>query len=177
MVLLLVITVFFTRPATVWAFQPYDVSVYMGEGHAYLVCVSRKVKHRPELLVTPNRREVDVPIDGSHPLCHLAYLVYRMQIQTRGRWCCTLREQMADPKRAPEIVTEWLRTALPPTRLLLPHGRRLSSYSLRIVGISIFSAHHVEAEWICRWALWRSKDMAERYTQRDYARSTMHNNF
>ena len=173
LVLLLVITVFFVRPATMWAFEPYDVSVYMGGGHAYLVCVSRKVKLRPEFLVTPNRREVDVPIDESHPLCQLAYLVYRMQTQTRGRWCCALREQIAERKRAPEIVTEWLRTALTPTRLPLPSGRRLSSYSLRIAGISICSAHHVDAEWICRWALWRSKDMAERYTQRDYARSTI----
>jgi hypothetical protein len=173
LVLMLVSVVFYSRPATVWGFEPWDVCVYVAGGSSvYLACVSRHVKMHPEYLTTPNRREVRVPTgDVTHPLAQLAWCVWRLQVATNGTWCTGLRRVAGKQSAASGVITGWLRSSLPQTRLPLPAGRLLSSYSLRIAGVSIAAAHHVDSEWIVRWALWTSKAMAERYTQRDYGRS------
>ena len=82
------------RPTIAWAFELDDVLVYSIGGAMYLAYVSRDVKMHPEYLTTPNRRDIQIPMDASHPLAIIAYGVWRAQ-RARVDWCTLLRRVSA----------------------------------------------------------------------------------
>lgn len=165
---------FLVRPATVWAFQEGDFDVLATPcGRIFVVLISRDVKRHPELKVAPDRREIEVPLVWGHPLLVWAYALFRARREDRA-WETLLGREAALQRGGSAKMSEWLRAACPPTLLRLPEGRRLSSYSLRIAGVSGMRVGlHVEAEFVMRWGLWRSLAMVDTYTETAYGRGAI----
>ena len=168
--LMLVSVLFILRPATVWAFQPGDVCCVQIPSGVAIVCISRSVKRRPELLSAPNRREIVVYDDDcDSPLGRIATAILRVQ-HVRWDWCCQVSREAPLQKDGSAVLTRWLREAVG-NNLRLPPGRRLSSYSLRIMGASAASAAGRDINWIRLWGLWKTPLQVYTYIQDDYGHS------
>ena len=168
--LMLVSVLFILRPATVWAFQPGDVCCVQIPNGVAIVCISRSVKRRPELLSAPNRREIVVYDDDiDSPLGRIATAILRVQ-HVRWDWCCQVSREAGLQKDGSAVLTRWLREAVG-NNLRLPPGRRLSSYSLRIMGASAASAAGRDINWIRLWGLWKTPLQVYTYIQDDYGHS------
>ena len=160
---------FLCRPATVWAFEPGEYTLLCAPcGRLYIVCISRSVKRHPELMLTPDRREIEVPLVAGHPLLVIAHAMFRAG-RHDSTWATTLRKQAPQQEHAAARMSRWLRSSCPKAALALPSGRTLSSYSLRIAGVSAMRLSlQVSMEFVRGWGLWRSLDMVERYSQHGY---------
>ena len=169
LLLMTAVLLFCCRPATVWAFQPGDYGVMCtAAGGIFIVCISRSVKRHPEFLLTPDRREIEVPRQEGHPLLVIAAALFRAGRHDTA-WATTLSRQVPLQKHAAARMSRWLRSVCPKATLLLPAGRKLSSYSLRIACVCAMRLSlQVSVEFIRGWGLWRSLDMVERYTQPSY---------
>jgi hypothetical protein len=161
---------FIVRPNTVWGFEPGDVSViHVGRGVRSIVCISRVVKRHPEFLSAPNRREVPVP-PGRGPLQRWCDRLEYAQWE-EFRWCTQLRSECNLAGGASQKLTDWLRKLLPARRLRLPPGRKISSYSLRIMGASAAAAAGYDTNWIRCWGLWKTPLQVFTYIQDDHGYS------
>ena len=162
---------FLPRPATLWALEGGDYCLVMAPGRLFIVFVSRSVKRHPEYVVNPNRREIEVPRNAECVLAQVAYALYRAQREDPD-WCTQLRRECTLQKHAAARVSKWLRAAVSQASIALPAGRRLSSYSLRIAGVSaMVVALRVDLDFVRRWGLWTTVQMVYIYRQEDYGRS------
>lgn len=169
LLLLMAIALFLVRPATVWAFEPGDYDIMATPaGGLFIVCISRSVKRHPEYMISPNRREIEVPLVMGHPLAVIAFGLFRAR-RCSPTWATQLRVEQGQQKHGAARMSAWLRAACPPKQLALPAGRRISAYSLRIAGVSAMRlVLHVEPEFVRRWGLWSSFAMVDTYTRFDY---------
>ena len=159
--------VFIVRPATVWYFKPGDVCVMPAPGGRLIVCISRSVKKRPELLDAPNRREIFVSdADPMGPLSCWCNILEACQNE-RWDWCCQLGREARKQKDGSTKLTAWLREAIG-DRLRLAPFQRLSAYSLRIAGASAAAGAGYDTNWIRLWGLWKTPDQVFTYIRDDY---------
>jgi hypothetical protein len=140
------------------------------KGGCYIICISRSVKRRPELINAPNRREIYVAnADADAPLGRIAKAILRAQ-GARWDWCCQLSREGKHQKDGSDVLTKWVRASVG-GRIHLPEGRKLSSYSLRIMGASAASATGRDINWIRLWGLWKTPSQVYQYIQDDYGYS------
>ena len=105
-----------------------------------------------------------LPASDRGPLSVLCRAVFRLQ-RNDGAWCCQLRRECVQQKDAASVLTRWLRAELPDARLGLASGQYISSYSLRIAGVSFALAAGYDLEWCRKWGLWKTPSQVHTYNK------------
>ena len=156
-------TLFWLRPNTLWHMLKGDVRLDVGAG--VLVLTIRGVKRWPELRQKPARREVPIPSDPRHPRRRLIETMLRAQ-EVDAEWYLELSRTSTEHD-AGATVSAWMRDLMPTldVQRWLPAGKRLSSYSLRICGVSVCDAYEYSPRWMQDWGFWRSIEQAQTYVQ------------